>query len=468
MKTLRRFFRRLTSWATSARDEEFLRAEIEDHVAMQAAEYVRGGLSPEEARRQALLKFGSVEAIKDSYRDQRGLPLLETLARDTRHALRRFRKNPAFTAAVVLTLALGIGGNTAIFGVIESVLIRPLAYPNAEELVGVWHTAPGMSAADPLHSCSPSMYFTYREENRTFQHFGLWRFGVAPVTGAGEPELPRVLMVTHGVLALDVKPSLGRWFSQADDTPGSPETVILTHGYWRRRFLGDTSIIGRAMTINAQPHTVIGVMPEAFRFSRDRREPELILPLRFERSRVDLGTFAYRGIARLKSGITMAHANADLARMLAVWLQSWPSPPGFDSGVFRNARFGPQIQPLKLRELAAGMSAREARADLLEKALVLASRIRVPVAGPCCDAVVGRWPLGSRRLPGRALNLADPHWLLARSGVACRPDLHTDSPRQHKCLPEPKLARRASEGWLGVRDDFRNWLQLGLTARERT
>ncbi len=307
MKTLRRFLRRLTSWTTSARDEEFLRAEIEDHVAMQAADYVRGGLSPEEARRQALLKFGSMEAIKESYRDQRGLPLLETLGRDTRHALRRFRKNPVFTAAVVLTLALGIGGNTAIFGVIESVLIRPLPYPDAEALVGVWHTAPGMSAGDPRMSCSPSMYFTYRDENRTFQHFGLWRFGVAPVTGAGEPELPRALMVTHGVLdALDVKPLLGRWFSPADDTPGSPETVILTHGYWRRRFLGDSSVIGRAMTINARPHTVIGVMPEAFQFSRNSREPELILPLRFERSTVNLGTFAFQGIARLRPGVTMA------------------------------------------------------------------------------------------------------------------------------------------------------------------
>ena len=347
MKALRRFFRRLTSWTTSARDEEFLRAEFDDHVAMQAAEYVRDGLPPEEARRQALLKFGSVEAIKESYRDQRSLPLLDTLARDTRHALRRFRKNPVFTAAVVLTLALGIGGNTAIFGVIESVLIRPLPYPDAEALVGVWHTAPGMSAADPRMNCSPSMYFTYRDENRTFQHFGVWRFGVAPVTGAGEPELSRALMVTHGVLdALDVKPLLGRWFSQADDTPASAETVILTHGYWGRRFLGDSSVIGRTMIINARPHTVIGVMPESFEFSRNAREPELILPLRLERP-VDLGTFAFQGIARLRPGVTLTQANADLARMLEVWLRSWPSPRGLDSAVFLNARFAPQIQPLK-------------------------------------------------------------------------------------------------------------------------
>ena len=272
---------------------------------------------------------------------------LDALSSDVRYALRRLRRQPSFTATTLLTLALGIGANTAIFGVIESVLIRPLPYPDAEALVGVWHTAPGMTAGDPRMNCSPSMYFTYRDENRTFQHFGLWRFNVVPVTGAGEPELPRVLMVTHGVLnALDVKPLLGRWFSQGDDTPGSPETVILTHGYWRRRFPGDTSIIGRSMIINARPRTVIGVMPESFQFSRNSREPELILPLRLERP-VSLGTFAFQGIARLKPGVTMEAANADLARMLGVWLQSWPSPRGLDSAVFRNARFGPQIQPLK-------------------------------------------------------------------------------------------------------------------------
>jgi putative ABC transport system permease protein len=277
-----------------------------------------------------------------------GIGWLDVLSSDVRYTLRRLRRQPSFTATALLTLALGIGANTAIFGVIESVLIRPLAYPQAEDLVGVWHTAPGMSTAGTLQSCSPSMYFTYREENRAFQQFGLWSLRVAAVTGAGEPELPRTLFVTHGVLdALDVKPLLGRWFSQEDDTPGSPETVILTHGYWQRRFAGDRSIIGRAMTINERPHTVIGVMPEAFHFSRNQRDPALILPQRLERSSVDLGTFAYQGIARLKPGVTLTEANEDLARMLGIWLQSWPSPPGFDGAIFRNARFGPQIQPLK-------------------------------------------------------------------------------------------------------------------------
>src|SRR5262249_25159700 len=155
MKALRRFFQRLTSWTTSARDEEILRAEIEDHIAMQTADNLRAGMTAIEARRHALLKFGSVDAIKESYRDQRGLPFMETLLRDTRHALRRLRRTPAFTAAVLLTLALGIGANTAIFAVIDSILIRPLAYPHAEALVGIWHTAPGLRGFSGSMDCSP-------------------------------------------------------------------------------------------------------------------------------------------------------------------------------------------------------------------------------------------------------------------------------------------------------------------------
>jgi len=344
MKAVRRLFHRLTSWTTSAQDEELLRAEIEEHIVMQTAENVRAGLSPIEARRQALLKFGNVEALKELYRDQRGLPFIETLVGDTRHALRRMRKAPGFTAAVIVTLALGIGANTAIFAVIESILIRPLAYPQAEALVGVWHTAPGLPGL-PRIGLSPSMYFTYREENRSFEQFGLWSSGGASVTGVAEPEMPRALFVTYGVLdTLGIKPLLGRGFSQTDDTPGSPETVMLTYGYWQRRFGSDTSIVGRTLTIDSKPRTVIGVMPEAFRFQRD---PELILPQRLERSTQFLGGFGYQGIARLKPGVTIEHANADVARLLGVWLNAWPPNPGIDRAVFQNARVGPTLQPLK-------------------------------------------------------------------------------------------------------------------------
>jgi len=345
MKTLRRLFHQLLSWTTVARDEATIQAEIEEHIALQTADNLRAGLSPEEARRQALLKFGNVEAMKESFREQKGLPLMEALLTDIRHALRRLRKAPAFTAAVILTLALGIGANIAIFGVIDSILIRPLAYPNAEKLVGVWHTTSGAPGLPESMSCSASMYFTYRDENRIFEQFGLWNNSGASVTGIAEPELPRTLFVTYGVLeAVGVKPLLGRWFSQEDDAPGSAETIMLTYGYWQRRFGGDASIVGRTLTVNSTPHTVIGVMPEEFRFQYD---PELILPQRFDRNKQFLGGFGYRGIARLKPGVTMEQANADVARMLEVWLKAWPPNPGLNPSVFQNIHLGPKVRPLK-------------------------------------------------------------------------------------------------------------------------
>jgi predicted permease len=189
------------------------------------------------------------------------------------------------------------------------------------------------------------MYFTYREENRSFEQFGLWSSGGASVTGTAEPELPRALFVTYGVLdAVGVTPLLGRWFSQADDTPGSAETVMLSYGYWQRRFAGDTSIVGRTLTIDSRPHTVIGVMPKEFRFARD---PELILPQRFQRNQQFLGPFGSLAIARLKPGVTIEQANADVARMLGIWLNAWPVPPGMDRTVFQKARLTPRILPLK-------------------------------------------------------------------------------------------------------------------------
>ncbi len=348
MRTARRLFQRLTWWARSAQDqdegEDILRAEIDEHLAMQTAENIRAGLPPLEARRQALLKFGNVEAMKDSYRDLRGLPFLETLVDDMRHVVRRLQTTPAFTAAVLLTIALGIGANTAIFGVVDAVLIRPLAYPHAEALAAISHAAPKFPGTSSL-GCSPSMYFTYREANRTFEHFGLWSAGGASVTGIAEPELPRALIVTYGVLdALGVPPLHGRWFTEEDDTPGSAETVILTFGYWQRRFGGEASVVGRTLTIDSRPRVVIGVMPETFRFQRD---PELILPSRYERSEQFLGPFDAQGIARLKPGVTIEQANADIGRMLGIWLTAWDPNPGLERALFQNAGLLPKVQPLK-------------------------------------------------------------------------------------------------------------------------
>src|ERR1700674_1597268 len=173
MRTLRRFFRRLISWATTQQDEERLRAEIEDHLAHQTAENVRAGLSPIEARRQAVLKFGGVEVMKESYRNQRGLPFLETLIQDTRHALRRLRMAPAFTIATVLTLALGIGATTSIFTLVHAVLLESLPVTNPGDLVRLGKETRccywgGYDQVKEFSLASYDLYKYFRDNTREF------------------------------------------------------------------------------------------------------------------------------------------------------------------------------------------------------------------------------------------------------------------------------------------------------------
>jgi len=190
------------------------------------------------------------------------------------------------------------------------------------------------------------MYFTYRENGQSFRELGIWQRGGVTVTGQGEPELVRSARVTYGTLqTLGVPAALGRWFSVEDDTPGGSDTVILMPGFWHRRFGSDASIVGRAVMLDARSHTVIGVMPDGFQFLGG--ETDVILPMRFDRSRLFLGNFSYQGVARLKPGVTLEQANEDVGRMLPAWWAAWPAPPGLDRKVFQTARIGPALTPLK-------------------------------------------------------------------------------------------------------------------------
>jgi hypothetical protein len=162
----------------------------------------------------------------------------------TRHIFRRLLAAPLFSAAALVTLAVGIGANTAMFSVVYGVLLKPLPFSDPERLVGVWHRAPGMGVA--LANQGPATYVTYREEGRVFEDIGLWSTSAVSVTGRGEPERVRALMVSDGMLPLlGVRPHLGRRFTRADDTPGTPETVMLTFAHWQRTFGGDPAALGR-------------------------------------------------------------------------------------------------------------------------------------------------------------------------------------------------------------------------------
>jgi predicted permease len=253
-------------------------------------------------------------------------------------------------AAAVLTLALGIGANTAIFSVVNAVLIKPLPYPNAAELVSLKHAAPGLGAGAEL-PMSPTMYFTYRDESRTLRNIGLFGDGGSTITDVGEPEQARALFVTSGVLpALGVQPMLGRWFAESEEEPGAqgPVPVMITYAYWQRRFGGDPAVIGRTLTTDARPGEIIGVMPRGFRFLNMTPEAEVILPIMFNRAGARLGNFGIGGVARLEPGATLAQASADVARMLPIWLESWPAGPGgATSENLAKWRIAPLLRPLK-------------------------------------------------------------------------------------------------------------------------
>jgi putative ABC transport system permease protein len=258
--------------------------------------------------------------------------------------LRGLARMPLFTAIAVLTLAIGIGANTAIFSVIQGVLLKPLPYPRSDELVTLDHAAPGVNIAHA--GAAPFLYFTYREEGRAFQDVGLLNTGTVSVTGTGEPEEVRTLFVTDGVLPmLGAQPMLGRVFSRTDGTPASPETVVLTAGYWRSRFGGDRSAIGRTLMLDSVPREIIGVLPDSFRFLD--RDVSLVVPYRFDRSKVFHGLFSYAAIARLKPGTSIDQASADVARMIPIALTRFPPFPGGSVKMFEEARLTPHVLSLK-------------------------------------------------------------------------------------------------------------------------
>ena len=263
-----------------------------------------------------------------------------------RFIIRRLLKNPGFTAVTLLTLALGIGANTAIFGVINGILLKPLPFADSDRLASVRLTAPGMNIPDL--ELAPSTYFLCREESQTLEHPTVWQGDTVSVTGLGEPEEVEVIDTTYDLLgALEVMPVLGRPFVAADGEPKAPGTVILSYGYWMRKFGGDRDVIGKRIMADSQPREIVGVLPQAFRFLN--RNPQMLVPIQLDRAKIFVGNFSYDGIARLKAGATWQQANSDLARLIPMMQAKFPMPPGLSPGMFESARFGPAVQPLKAR-----------------------------------------------------------------------------------------------------------------------
>lgn len=326
-----------------------LSEEIREHLEEKIEELVAGGMSREEATYAARREFGNVNLVEEDGRDVWRWLSIENFFADVRYGLRMLRRNPVFTIVGLLTIAIGIGANAAVFSVVNSVLLKPLNYPNSHELVALHQIAPGAAGLADFRNgllLSPSMYFTYSEQNRTFQTLGVWIPYTASVTGLAEPEQIRTVGVSDGVLqTLAVPPVLGRWFSQTDQIPHGPERVILSYGYWHRRFGGDRAVVGRNILVDSRPHEIIGVMPQGFRFLD--ADFDLIAPLAFERGQLILAGFGYHGIARLRPGATISEANADITRMLPIWMDSWTNGPGTNPHIYETWKITPMIRPLK-------------------------------------------------------------------------------------------------------------------------
>src|SRR5512145_169583 len=248
-----------------------------------------------------------------------------------RRIARRLVRTPLFTSVAILTLGLGIGANAAIFSVVHGVLLKPLPFAEPDTLVGVWHSAPGLGF--PVMNQSPATYLTYREEGRSFDDIGMWDNTSVTVTGAGEPERIDALLVTDGTLGvLRVEPFMGRRFTADDDSPKTPERVMLAHAYWQRKFGSDPGVVGRQVTVDGRPREIIGVLPPGFKFLNNNAQ--LLLPFRFNRAEVFVGNFSYQAVARLKAGVTIEQANADVARMIPLTIERFQLPPGFTRQMF--------------------------------------------------------------------------------------------------------------------------------------
>jgi putative ABC transport system permease protein len=328
MAELRRFFLRLFSFLGAAHAERDLDREIEAHLGLLEDDLRRQGMSAEEARRAALRALGGVDRTKESHRDARSFLWLDDARRDARLAVRGLLRDRGFACAALLTLAVGIGATTAIFGGVNAVLLRPLPLPQPERLLFLFE-AGGVAGSERTAVTGPDFLDTRRDQN-VFEH--LAAAAPAPVTleGSGEPERFGALRVSADYFrVLGTRPALGRDFTAGDDELGSPHTVLLGHALWRERFGGDPGLLGRTLILNGEPHTVIGVLPAGV--SLAERAEQFYVPLALSpRERTSTGSRFLTVVARLRAGVSPAQAQAQMST-IAGRLQA--IRPGSNKGV---------------------------------------------------------------------------------------------------------------------------------------
>ena len=311
MKTLVSFWRWLRSLGQSRAVKREIDEELRLHLEQRTAENIAAGMSPEEAARAARRRFGNVQSVREECRDIRGASFGETLVQDIRFGLRMLLKNPGFTAVAVLTLALGIGANTAIFSVVNAVLLRPLPYPEPGQLVQLRADWSGKPSTD----IGSATFIEVKAQSQSLARIAAYSGGDMTLTGAGSAERVVAGAVTADFFPLlGVQPALGRNFTREEDTPNGPKAAILGHGLWQSRFGGDADVLGRTITLNEQSYTVVGILPARFQYPE---QFQLWTPLALGETggtlaRYGEGMMLLKAIARLKPGVTLEQAQTEL------------------------------------------------------------------------------------------------------------------------------------------------------------
>jgi len=356
MKTLNRFLIRLRNLVTGRRGDQRLREELEDYVAREAEANIQAGMSEEEARRQARMKLGGAEAIREQYHAEEGLPLLECLAQDTRFSLRQMRRSPGFTLVVVLTMALGIAATTTMFTVVYSTLLKRLPYPQAGKILAIHDTRIAGRSAGGL--MTGPRFYDIEARNQSFSSLTCIYFDESTlIAGKKLPIYVNAAAANAGFWdVFDTAPMLGRVFNAKDDVPHAPQTVVLSYSGWQRLFGGDPNVIGEQVTLYQRTATIVGVMPRDFSAPGDVDfwHPAHFVPNEWGNERGD-ELRGYLVFGRLRPGVTPAQAQGDLDRIGEQLRREYPSSDGpwrFTSQTLREDLYG-HVQPALIALLIA-------------------------------------------------------------------------------------------------------------------
>ena len=332
MKHLRRLFVKFALLFANSKVDAELAREIDAHLSLLEDEYLRNGMTPQDARRAARLAYGGVEQAKQLHRDERGFQSLGQILQDTQYTLRQLRKSPGFAMTAILMLALGIGATTAIFSIVEGVLLRPLPFADPDRLVTLGDEVEGLHCASCAHSSvtAPDIR-NYMRDTQSFSHLGGFRGRLFELSGTGDPAAMNGTRMSGEIFAaLGVPPLLGRTFTQQEDEEGQP-VVVLSFGMWQNRFHGDANVLGSKIFLYRKPYTVIGVMPRDFEFPLNpghANQSEFWLPLSLQPGEFTAGSAASwnaRMVGRLKPGITAEQAQSDADRVARQTMRDYPA-----------------------------------------------------------------------------------------------------------------------------------------------